>query len=435
MTDRLLAATRDTFRSLRIRNFRLFFIGQSISQAGTWMQMVAVVWMVLRLTDDGFAVGLVTAFQFLPILVLGAWAGVLSDRLDKHRLMITTQIAFTVLAVALSVITLAGWENVPILYAASLAFGILTALDNPARRALVAELVPLEEVPNVVGLNSALMTGSRVVGPALAGVIITGAGAEWCFVLNALTYVAVIYALVRMDRSLFRSPPPVARAKGQVREGFRYVLGEPDLRLPLVLVAVVGTLVFNFQVVLPLFAERTFDGGASAFTLLYSMISVGSLVGALVVARRTTTDTYFLARATALLAISTIALAAAPTFWAAALLTLPVGYYSIFLISGSNAVVQLRADPAMRGRVLALLTVVFLGSTPIGGPIIGWICETAGPRVALVVGGVASALAAGWVLVQLRAAHGDAPIVDLDDHDGTRVRASDHVSPVSTSTS
>ena len=402
MTERLLAEARQTFRSLRVRNFRLFFVGQLISQAGTWMQMVAIVWVVLQLTDDGVAVGIVTACQFLPVLLLGAWAGVVADRVDKHRLMLATQIGFTVLAVALSVLTLGGFETVAWMYAGSAVFGVLTALDNPTRRAFVAELVPPREVPNVVGLNSALMTGSRVVGPAIAGAVITGAGAEWCFVINAVTYVAVITALLRMDRSSFRSPPRVARAKGQVREGFRYVWSESDLRLPLVLVAVVGTLVFNFQVVLPILAKRTFDGGASTFTLLYSMLSLGSLVGALVVARRTGTDTRFLARSTAFLAVSVLALAAAPTLWAATLLTLPVGYYSIFLISGSNAVVQLRADPVMRGRVLALLSVVFLGSTPIGGPIIGWITEAVGPRAGIAVGGFASAAVAAWVLVQLR---------------------------------
>jgi MFS family permease len=402
MTDRILAATRETFRSLRVRNFRLFFVGQAISQAGTWMQSVAIVWVVLELTDDGFALGLATAAQFLPILVLGAWSGALSDRVDKHRLLIATQIAFTVLAAAFSVLLLTDTVTLAWMYVLSAVFGTLTALDNPSRRAFVAELVPLREVANVVGLNSALMTGSRVVGPAIAGVLISSVGADWCFVVNAVTYLAVIAALLRMDRSQLRSPARVTRARGQVREGLRYVWSEPQLRLALVLITVVGTFAFNYQIVLPLLAERTFGGGAGAFTLLFSMLSVGSLLGALVVARRSTTDVLFLARGAFLLSAATCALAAAPSLAVAALLSVPVGYYAIFLISGSNAVVHLNAEPTMRGRALALTAVVFLGSTPIGGPLAGWVSEHVGPRAGLLMGAVATAVAAIWVRSQAR---------------------------------
>jgi MFS family permease len=401
---RLRLATEHTFRSLRSRNFRLFFTGQLVSQAGTWMQSVAIVWVVLDLTGSGLALGLVTALQFLPMLVLGAWAGAVSDRLDRHRIVIATQVAFTALAVVFSVLTLSGHMTVPLVYALAAVFGVITALDNPARRAFVVELVDEDAVANAVGLNSALMTGSRVVGPALAGALIAGPGVAWCFVVNAVTYLAVIGGLVAMDRSAFRSPPRVAKAKGQIRAGLRYAWQTPDLRVPLVLVAAVGTLAFNYQVTLPLLAERTFAGTATTFTLLFAVMSAGSLAGALMVARRTAVDLRFLVRAGTGLTVGTAALALAPSLPVALVAVLPVGYFSIFLISGANALVQMRAEPAMRGRVLALFAVVFLGTTPIGGPVVGWLSQVADPRAGLAIGGLAAGLATLWTARQAAAA-------------------------------
>ncbi|MFP3900248.1 MAG: MFS transporter [Acidimicrobiia bacterium] len=400
---RLRQAASTMFSSLRTRNFRLFFAGQLVSQTGTWMQSVALVWVVLDLTGDGVALGLVVAAQFLPILVLGAWAGVLADRVDRHHMMIGTQVAFTVLAVAFSVLTLTGAATVGAIYALSLLFGIINALDNPSRRALVTELVGLRDVPNAVGLNSAVMTGSRVVGPALAGVLIAGPGAGWTFVANAVSYLFVIGALLRMDRSQLRPTPRVARAKGQLREGLRYAWRTPEMRLPIVLIAVIGTLTFKYQVSLPLLAERTFEGSATTFTLLFSTMSVGSVAGALAVARRSRVDLDFLVRAGGWLAAASVALALAPTLAVAVVASIAVGFASIALISGSNAVVQLEADPAMRGRVLALLSVVFLGSHPIGGPIVGWVSELAGPRAGVLLGAVAAAIAVAWTVRQRRA--------------------------------
>ena len=402
MTERLRDATRTTFRSLHTRNFRLFFVGQLVSQAGTWMQTVAIVWVVLDLTNSGTALGLVTAAQFLPMLLLGPWTGLLTDRVDRHRLMIATQVAFTVLAVVFSVLTLTDQASVAAMYVLSLVFGIITAFDNPARRVLVSELVAEEDVPNAVGLNSALMTGSRVVGPALAGALIAGPGAGSCFVVNALTYFAVIGALLRMDRSAFRAAPPVAKAKGQLREGFRYVWRTPELRLSLALVGVVGVAAFNYQVSLPLLAEHTFGGDATTFTLLYATMSAGSVAGALAVARRRDIDLSFLVRTGAALTVATLALAFAPTLWLAVLAAVPVGFTSIFLISGSSAAVQLTSDPSMRGRVLALLAMLFLGSTPIGSPIIGWISDVSNPRMGIAIGGVATAIATAWTARRMR---------------------------------
>jgi len=402
VTERLRLAGHVTFRSLASRNFRLFFGGQLISQAGTWMQSVAITWLVFDLTGSGVALGLVTAAEFLPILVLGAWAGVIADRVDRHRLMLCTQSAFLILATMLSALTLTDHVTVGVLFGLSLVFGVINAFDNPSRRALVVELVPEPDVANAVGLNSALMTGSRVVGPALAGVLIAGPGVGVCFVVNAVTYVAVIAALLRMNRALFRSSPRVAKAKGQLREGLRYLWRTPELRLPIILMAVVGTMAFNYQVTLPLLAERTFHGTASTFTMLFATLSLGSVVGALVVARRTWVDLAFLVRSGGGLALATLALAAAPTLPLAVLATLVVGYCNVMMISGANTVVQLRAAPPMRGRVLALLTVVFLGSTPIGSPIIGVVSELTDVRVALALGGLATGLATVWTARQMR---------------------------------
>jgi MFS family permease len=338
------------------------------------------------------------------MLVLGAWAGLLSDRTDRHRWLLAMQVFGGITAGALAALVFAGVENLPAIFLVTALAGVVTALENPARRAFVVELVDQTEVPNAVGLNSALMTGSRVIGPALAGALIAGPGIGWCFALNALSYVPQVVLFMRMDRSLFRSSERVAKAKGQLREGFRYVWHDHELRLPLLLIAVVGTLAFNYSVVLPLLATRDLDGGANTYTLLFSVMSLGALIGALVVARRTHADTRFLAHAAIGMGFSNLALALAPTTIVAALLLLPVGYYGVFVISGSNAVVQLRAKPAMRGRALALTAVVFIGSTPIGGPIAGWLSEELGARAGLLLGAVAG-LGAGVGVLRALARH------------------------------
>ncbi len=390
-----------TFRSLRNRNFRLFFIGQLVSQAGTWMQSISIIWVVKVLTDNGVALGFATAAQFAPVLVLGAWGGVISDRVDRHRFLQFTQAAFLAVAIGFTVLAFADRLTMGPIYVLSLAYGVITAMDNPARRALVGEMVPQIDVPNAVGLNSALMTGSRVVGPALAGVLISTAGVKWAFLANSITFVAIIGALALMDRSELRTPPVIKRAKGQLREGFRYVWSTKELKLTFILLAVVGTLAFEFQVSLPLFADRSLDGGPVVFTLLYSAMSLGSVLGALVVARREDVDTQFLAKAAMGLGATMALLALAPVTWFAFVAIVPVGFTMVFLLSGSNAVIQLRADPSMRGRVLALTAVVFLGSTPIGGPIVGAVAEHLGARMGIAVGAVSSVVVSAWVLWQL----------------------------------
>jgi MFS family permease len=395
---RVLAAAAATFRSLHTPNFRLFFFGQLISQAGTWMQSVGIIWVVLELTDNGVALGLATAAQFLPVLVLGAWGGVLSDRFDKHKILIVTQSAYTLVAVAFTVLTFTHSIDMRLIYALSIAFGLVTALDNPTRRAFVVEMVAEEDVPNAVGLNSTLMTGSRVLGPAVAGLLITTVGVGWCFAGNVVTYFAVLAALVAMDRGSLRMPPRVPRAGGQLREGLRYVWHRPVLRDTLVLLTVVGTLAFEFQVTLPLLADRSFGGGAGTFTLLYTSLSIGAVIGGLIMAHRSSVDAVFLAKSAAWMAGFMGLLAVAPNSLLGMAAVVPVGLTSVLLISGSNALIQLVADPSMRGRSLALTTVVFLGSTPIGGPIVGAAAEHLGARAGIGIGAAATAIAAVWAL-------------------------------------
>jgi predicted MFS family arabinose efflux permease len=301
------------------------------------------------------------------------------------------------------VLVLSGHEALWSVYLLTFAAGMVTALENPARRSLVTDLVAEKDVPNAVGLNSTLMTTSRVFGPALGGLLIAGPGIGWCFAANAVSFVPQLMLFMRMDRSQFRPTVQVAKAKGQLREGLRYVWGQPELRLPLLLVTAVGTMAFNFGVILPLFATRDLDGSATTFTMMMSIMSLGSVIGALTIARRTQANTAFLARCTLALGLAMTALALAPGTLAAYLAVVPVGITSIMVISGSNAVVQLATVPEMRGRVLALIAVVFLGSTPIGGPITGWISESFGARWALALGAATSLAAA---LLTIRALHG-----------------------------
>ena len=412
MRRRLSRATEETFRSLHVRNFRLFFLGQSVSQIGNWLTLVAQTLLVLRLTGSGVAVGLLTACQFAPVLVLGAWAGLVADRSDKRRMLIIVLTGSMVQSFTLA--GLAFTDDPPLLafYAVALAGGFFTAFDNPTRRSLVAEMVPATHVQNAVSLNSALMMGSRIIGPALAGLLIHTVGYGWCFLLDGLSYLAVIGGLWRMDTSQLRPGPVAARARGQIRAGLRYVRSVPDLWVSLVMMAVIGSLAFNYQVVFPLFATRSLGGGDGAFTLLYSVVSIGSLIGALGTARATSVSLRKVTGAAAALGGSMLALAAMPNLASALPVAVLLGVTSIAFMTSSTAIVQLRADPGMRGRVLALQTIVFLGSTPIGGPVLGVICEAFGARFGLVVGGAACFVAAAW---GLRAAKRFQPAVPAED--------------------
>lgn len=390
-------AARDTFRSLHIRNFRLFFAGQLVSQTGTWLTMLAQTLLVLRLSDgSGVAVGLLMACQFLPVLVLGAWAGSVADRSDKHRLLLAAQAGAMVQSLALAAVVFSGHATIPVVYALALVQGVLTAFDNPARRAFVVEMVPKDMVANAVSLNSAVMTGSRVVGPALAGALVITVGFGWAFLIDGLSYIAVLAGLLMMRPSELHAAPPAARGRGQVRAGLRYVRSQPDLLVPLIMMAAIGTFAFNFQVTIPLLITGPLGGGEGTFTLLFSVLSLGSMVGALWTARRTEVTNHQIVVAAAAFGLSMLALAASPGLWAAFPVAVVLGLASIGFMTTSTAIVQMRAAPEYRGRILALQAMVFLGSTPIGGPIIGLVSDVAGPRAGIALGGVACLAATAW---------------------------------------
>jgi MFS family permease len=406
-------ATRETFSSLSIRNFRLFFIGQGISQVGNWLTLVAQSLLVLSLTRSGVALGLLAACQFGPVLLLGAWAGLIADRSDKRKLLMIVQVGAMAQSFVLAALAFMDQPPLVAIYAVASLGGLAMAFDNPARRAFVVEMVPEESVPNAVGLNSAVMTSSRIIGPALAGLLTVTVGFGWAFVVDGVSYLAVLVALAMMRTAELRPSVVAERAKGQVREGLRYARRAPDLFIPLVMMGVIGALAFNFQVVLPLFVTRTFDGAPSTFTLLLSSMSVGSLVGALVGARRTEVETPHVVVSAAFFGLAMLALALSPVLWIAFPIGFLVGVASITFLTTSTAIVQMKSDPSMRGRVLALQAILFLGSTPIGGPILGVVCDLFGARAGLALGGFGALGAAAWGRLAHQRASEVAPDTDL----------------------
>ena len=385
-----------TFRSLRQRNFRLFFTGQLISQIGNWLTLIAQTLLILKLTDSGVALGLLAACQFGPVLVLGAWSGLVADRSDKRKLLIIVQIFAMFESFALAFVAFMHHPSVIIVYIIAIFGGIATAFDNPARRAFVAEMVPDSDIQNAVSLNSALMMGSRVVGPALAGIMIHTVGYGWTFAADGFSYIAVILGLALLRTADMRPSVAAQRGKGQVRAGLKYARTLPELWLPLVMMAIVGTLAFNFQIVMPLLVKRTLHGNDTTYTLIYSVISVGSLIGALLSARRTSVKINDITLAAFGFGFSMVLLAITPNVACAYVIGVAVGISSITFMTASTAIVQLRSAPEMRGRVLALQAIVFLGSTPIGGPILGWVCQQFGARWGVMIGGLGALVAAGY---------------------------------------
>lgn len=389
-------ASGDTFRSLRVRNFRLFFLGQSVSQVGNWLTIVAQVLLVLKLTDSGVAVGVLAAFQYVPVLALGAWAGVVADRFDKRRLLIAVQSTGMVQSFALAAIAAAERPSVWLIYIVAAIGGVATAFDNPTRRSLVVEMVPERDMANAASLNTAMMTGSRIFGPALAGLLITTVGFAWCFTIDAISYGAVLLGLWRMDPEAIRRSPVVARAKGQVREGLRYARSEPEIWVTLVMMLLIGTFTFNFNTVLPLLVKRSFGRSDTAFTIVMSITSVGSVIGALLTARRHVVRLEQVVSGALLFGVMMTALAAAPSFALALPIGVGVGLGSTTFMARATALVQQRADPVMRGRVLAMQSLVFLGTTPVGAPIVGSVSEAFGARYGVLIGAAAALIAAAW---------------------------------------
>ncbi|MHB1208426.1 MAG: MFS transporter [Acidimicrobiales bacterium] len=388
------AATQRTFSSLSNRNYRKYFFGQAISLAGTWMQSTAQAWLVLVLTHSPTNLGVVVALQTLPVLLLGPYGGVIADRLNKRRLMIGLQSMMGLQALVLSVLTLTHMINFAEICVLAVVLGINNSFENPARQAFVLEMVGPTDLRNAVGLNSTLQNASRAVGPAIAGVLIATVGEGWCFALNALSFVAVIGSLVAMDTAQLRPSEPTTRSRGQVREGLRYVKGEPNLLVPLLMMAVVGMLAYEFQVTLPVAAESVFHGGAETFGVMTSSMGVGAVIGGLVTAARGKTGLHAMVRASLIFGMCILLAALSPVLAVEFVALFLVGYTSVSFLSMANSTLQLQTTPTMRGRVMALWAVAFLGTTPIGGPIIGWITEHSSARVGLEVGAASCLLAA-----------------------------------------
>lgn len=385
---RVLAVSRRTFASLRIRNFRLFFAGQLVSLTGTWLQSVAQAWLVLRLSGSGVAVGTVTGLQFVPMLVAGPWGGVLADRLDKRRTLIGTQAAMGVVAGGLTVVTAAGLVELWMVYLAALLTGCATVFDVPARQAFVSEMVGREALPNAIGLNSAMFNAARVVGPAVAGVLLVTVGIWPCFLVNTLSFVAVILGLRAMRVDELRRAAPAPRARGQIREGLRYVWQSRERRVLVIAVAVVGVTALNFQVVLPLLTRYTFRADAGVFGTLSAVMGAGSLVGALAGAARARPSPRLLVGSCAVAGFAFLGIAAVPTLAVTVVLLVPLGAGVMAFLVTANSLLQLQLDERMRGRVMSLYALVLMGSTPVGGPAMGWLAEAFGPEATLAVGGL-----------------------------------------------
>jgi MFS family permease len=406
---RFRAAGRRTFRAIAVRNYRLYFTGQVISVSGTWMQTVAQAYLILFiLHGTGLDVAIATSLQFLPLLLFGPFGGLLADRLDKRKVLYATQGAAGALALVFGILVVTHAATLPDVYLLAAGLGCVNLFDNPARQTFVSEMVGRDLLPNAVSLNSVVMNSARVIGPAIGGVIILTVGVGTCLFLNAASYAAVIVALAMMRASELHRQPGVRRAKGQVREGLRYAWGTRDLRIPLASMAVVGVFAFNFTVTLPLLAKFTFHGGAGLYSWFMVAMGAGAVLGGLATAFRSQPTTRLLAVIGVVFGCALLAVALAPSEVVALALLVPMGAASISFVATNNATLQLRADPAMRGRVMALNAIAFLGSTPIGAPLLGYVSDASNPRVALALGGVATLLASIplFVLARHRRADG-----------------------------
>jgi MFS family permease len=378
-----------SFASLKIPNFRRYFAGQLVSLSGNWMQMIAEMWLVLSLTGSGLAVGVTTALQFLPMLVFGAWGGLIADRVPKRRLLILTQSLHMIAPLTMLALSAEGALVPWMVFSLVFVRGCVNAVDYPTRQAFVMEMVGSDRVVNAVSLNSVLVHSARVVGPAFAGVLIATVGVEPCFAINAASFAFMIWALAGMDTERLRPTERAPHEPGAVRAGLRYVRREPELWIPLALMAIVGTLGYNFQVVLPLLARFTFHGGASTYAVLVAAMGLGAIVGALINGARASVTPMLLIGASLLFGLIALLAAGAPSLALEIAALAPLGAATVTLAASINSSLQLASEPNMRGRVMALYSIVFLGSTPIGGPLSGWLSEAIDPRAALVMAGIA----------------------------------------------
>ena len=389
-------------RSLKVRNYRLYFSGQLISLTGTWAQRVAQDWLVLQLTNSGFALGIITALQFGPALLLSMYGGALADRGDKRRLLLFTQTGIGLTSLVLGVLDVTGAVRIWHVMALAGILGLVSAIDTPIRQSFVVEMVGGDDLPNAVALNATVFNLARIIGPAIAGVIISGFGTGWAFLGNAGTTVAVLAALSLMRKAELFPAKPVDRKPGQYADALRYVRNRSDLVLPMVLILILGTFGYNYQITIALIAKQVFHRGADSFGLLSTALAVGATVGAIAATfRRRRPSRLFLILAATAFSVTEMVAAVMPNFSWTALALIPAGLAMITMAQAANATVQLGVEPTMRGRVMGLYILCFMGGTPLGAPIVGWLSERLGPRWGMLGGGivclVATILIGVWV--------------------------------------
>jgi MFS family permease len=394
-----------TFQSLAVRNYRLSFIGQAISVNGTWIQIVAQAWLVLRLTGSAIDLGITTALQFLPVLILGAWGGAVADRVDNRKALFLTQGGFALSSGVLAALVLTGHATIWAVWVFALVSGFARVFDNPIRQAFASEMVGSKLIANAVSLNSSLFTAARIIGPSIAGALIAVVGTGLCFAINGASYLAVMIALMLMNPAeLFESALHRARSVGvsQIIDGFRYIWKDAELRVPLMMMAAIGLLAINFNVVLPLIATRVFHGGPGLYGGLYAAMGVGAFCGALYMANRARPTMLLLIAASLIFGVGLLVAAGIRFLPLELLVLVPAGAGMTLFQAGTNSSLQLRAAPEYRGRVLSIYVLLFNGTTPIGGPLIGWVAQQFGADVALGVGGASAVLAAVFAFVWLR---------------------------------
>ena len=390
------------FAALRHRNFRLYLMGQGLSQAGTWMQTVAMGWLVLKVTGSGGMLGLVSAAQFTPTLLFGAFAGTLADRHSRWHMLQITQVLAAVIAIALGVMVVTDTISVWSLFVLAAAFGTVNAFDMPIRSSFVYELVGPDDITSAVGIGSTTNNVARIIGPGAAGVLIAAFGLAVPFLVNGVSFLAITIALLVMRQSEFVPKAPVKREKGQIREGIKVVWADSRLRTPMLMTVVIGMLAYENQISLPLFAKYTFDREATGYGILSSVMGVGSVIGGLLIARFGRATHKRLGFAAAFLGGSMLLAAVMPTFWTMSAALLLVGAGSVAFITMNSATLQLTSPVEVRGRVMALYITAIIGTTPIGGPIIGWIGQQIDPRATYITGGLACLLTAAFAWPSLR---------------------------------
>jgi MFS family permease len=399
---RVVRAGRVTFASLSIPNYRRYYGGQAISLTGTWMQMTAQAWLVLTLTHSSTWLGVMIALQTLPVLILGPYGGVIADRVDKRRMMIALQSAMGIQALVLGVLTVTGTVTLAEIGVLAVLLGVNNAFENPARQSFMLELVGSEHLRNAVSLNSVLVNVARTIGPAVAGILIATVGDGVCFLVNAGSFVAVVASLMTLDGTALSPSTPMHRGAGQLRDGLRYVRDTPQLAVPLVMMGIAGCLTYEFQVTLPVMADRGLRVGATGFGFMTASMGVGAVVGGLLVAARGRTGLRPLVLAASAFAMAMALATAAPSLDLELFALALAGGASISFMATGNSTLQLAAAPEMRGRVMSLWFVAFQGSTPIGGPIVGWVMAVVGPRAGLGLGAVTAAVVAVGGLLALR---------------------------------